>query len=183
MVRFNKFVYDVFFFFLLILPKYLYSTTCSFDSKSKINGRGVFFSFSSRCYTYIMKIYHQNRQTNDELFTNATHSLFVCNVCAHGESHKINECATIGIFIFIQYLLVISIHFYSIIYLKILISIPVDKKKTNHRFAFDCKSKQREKRYGQYVFSIVMQTEVLFDKPNGNTLLIKSNAITAGADR
>lgn len=129
-----------------------------------------------------MKIYHRIRQTNDELFTNATHSRFVCSVCAHGESHKINECATNGIFIFIQYLLMISIRFYWIIYLKILISIPVGKK-ANHRFTFDCKIKQRKKTNGQYVYSIAMQTEVLFDKPNGNTLLIESNAITARANR
>lgn len=98
-----------------------------------------------------MKIYHRNRQTNDELFTDATHSRFICNVYAHGGSHKINECATNGIFIFIRYLLMIS-SFHWIIYLKILISIPVGKK-ANHRFTFDCKIKQRKKIYGQYVFT------------------------------
>lgn len=53
-----------------------------------------------------MKIYHGNRQINDELFTNVSVNSSVAY--EHAVNFiKINEIAGNGIFIFIQYLLTI----------------------------------------------------------------------------
>lgn len=110
MVRINKSAYGVF-----ILPKYLYSVTAIIAMIQRVKCTWTVFC----CCKFTMKIYHGNRQINDELFTNVSVNSSVAYEHA-------------GNFYFHSIFAHNSQHFYWIIYLKILISIRVGKK-ANHR--------------------------------------------------